>query len=143
MTTAFIMRLFIFMLLGAQVDFGLMGQYWLGGIVVVIILMLVARPLTVFLCALPDRRARWSFKRCCSCAGPARPASFRQHWPGLLLGMKAPGAQIIASVTFIAILMTILIQAPTTKWLGKAWVFWKNEKVQPEQMPERSDLCRV
>ncbi len=38
---------------------------------------------------------------------------------GLLLGMKAPGAQMIASVTFIAILMTILIQAPTTEWLGR------------------------
>jgi cell volume regulation protein A len=38
---------------------------------------------------------------------------------GLLLGMKAPGAQMIASITFIAILMTILIQAPTTKWLGR------------------------
>ena len=38
---------------------------------------------------------------------------------GLLLGMNAPGAQMIASVTFIAILMTILIQAPTTKWLGR------------------------
>ena len=37
---------------------------------------------------------------------------------GLLLGMQAPDAQVIASVTFIAILMTILIQAPTTKWLG-------------------------
>ena len=36
----------------------------------------------------------------------------------LLLGLKAPGAQMIASVTFIAVLMTILIQAPTTKWLG-------------------------
>ncbi len=33
---------------------------------------------------------------------------------GLLLGMKAPGAQMIASITFIA----ILIQAPTTRWLG-------------------------
>ena len=38
---------------------------------------------------------------------------------GLLLGMEAPGAEIIASVTFIAILMTILIQAPTTKWLAQ------------------------
>jgi cell volume regulation protein A len=38
---------------------------------------------------------------------------------GLLLGMKAPGAQMIASITFIAILMTILIQAPTTEWLGR------------------------
>ena len=31
----------------------------------------------------------------------------------------APGAQVIASVTFIAVLMTILIQAPTTQWLGR------------------------
>lgn len=37
---------------------------------------------------------------------------------GLLLGMKAPSAPMIASVTFIAIL-TILIQAPTTKWLER------------------------
>src|SRR6202023_2266389 len=29
LTTAFIMRLFIFILLGAQVDFALMGKYWL------------------------------------------------------------------------------------------------------------------
>ena len=38
---------------------------------------------------------------------------------GLLLGAKAPGAATIASVTFVAILMTILIQAPTTQWLGR------------------------
>ena len=61
-TTAFIMRLFIFILLGAQVDFALMSKYWLGGVAVVTVLMLVARPVTVFACALPDRRARWSVK---------------------------------------------------------------------------------
>jgi len=38
---------------------------------------------------------------------------------GLLLGVRAPDADIIASVTFVAILMTILIQAPTTEWLGR------------------------
>ena len=59
LTTSFIMRIFIFILLGAQVDFGLMRQYWLGGVAVVAVLMLVARPITVFACALPDRRARW------------------------------------------------------------------------------------
>src|SRR4029077_157420 len=36
-TTAFIMRLFIFILLGAQVDFGLMNQYLAGGVIVVAI----------------------------------------------------------------------------------------------------------
>jgi cell volume regulation protein A len=61
LTTAFIMRLFIFILLGTQVDFSLMHQYWLGGVAVVTVLMLVARPITVLLCAWPDRRAKWSF----------------------------------------------------------------------------------
>jgi cell volume regulation protein A len=117
-TTAFIMRLFIFILLGAQVDFGLMGQYLAGGIVVVAILMLVARPLTVFLCALPDRRARWSFNEILFMCWTRETGVIPAALAGMLLGMKAPGAQMIASVTFIAILMTILIQAPTTKWLA-------------------------
>jgi cell volume regulation protein A len=62
LTTAFIMRIFIFILLGAQVDFELVGKYAFTGAVLVAVLMLVARPATVFLCALPDRRARWSFQ---------------------------------------------------------------------------------
>jgi potassium/hydrogen antiporter len=118
MTTAFIMRLFIFLLLGAQVDFALMHQYLVGGIIVVAIFMLVARPITVFLCALPDRRARWSLNEMLFMCWTRETGVIPAALAGLLLGMKAPGAQMIMSVTFIAILMTILIQAPTTKWLG-------------------------
>ena len=81
--------------------------------------MLVARPMTVFLCALPDRRARWSFNEMLFMCWTRETGVIPAALAGLLLGMKAPGAQMIASVTFIAILMTILIQAPTTKWLGK------------------------
>ena len=119
LTTAFIMRLFIFILLGAQVDFALMSQYWLGGAAVVAVLMLVARPATVFLCAGPDRRARWSFAEMLFMCWTRETGVIPAALAGLLLGMKAPGAQMIASVTFIAILMTILIQAPTTEWLGR------------------------
>jgi cell volume regulation protein A len=119
LTTAFIMRLFIFILLGAQVDFTLIGQYWFGGVGVVAILMLVARPMTVFLCALPDRRARWSFGEMLFMCWTRETGVVPAALSGLLLGMKAPGAPMIASVTFIAILMTILIQAPTTEWLGR------------------------
>jgi len=118
MTTAFIMRLFIFILVGAQVDFGLMGKYLGGGVIVVTILMLVARPVTVFVCALPDRRARWSFKEMLFMCWTRETGVIPGALAGLLLGVKAPGAHLIAAVTFIAILMTILIQAPTTRWLG-------------------------
>ena len=117
-TTAFIMRLFIFILLGAQIDFGLMNQYLWGGVMVVAVFMLVARPATVFLCALPDRRTRWSLNEMLFMCWTRETGVIPAALVGLLLGMNAPGAHIIASVTFIAILMTILIQAPTTKWLG-------------------------
>jgi cell volume regulation protein A len=119
LTTAFIMRLFIFILLGTQVDFALMAQYWRGGIAVVAVLMLVARPVTVFLCALPDRRARWSLAELLFMCWTRETGVIPAALAGLLLGLKAPGAPMIASVTFIAILMTILIQAPTTEWLGR------------------------
>ncbi len=119
MTTAFIMRLFIFILLGAQVDFHLMGQFWFGGVIIVTLFMLVARPVTVFLCAMPDRRAKWSFNEMLFMCWTRETGVIPAALAGLLLGMKAPGADVIASVTFIAILMTILIQAPTTKWLGQ------------------------
>jgi cell volume regulation protein A len=118
MTTAFIMRLFIFVLVGAQVDFVLVRQYLVDAIVVVVVLMLVARPVTVFLCTLPDRRARWRLNEMIFMCWTRETGVISGALAGLLLGMKAPGAQIIAAVTFVAILMTILIQAPTTKWLG-------------------------
>jgi cell volume regulation protein A len=118
-TTALIMRMFIFVLLGAQVDFSLMNQYLLGGVIVVTIFMLVARPVTVFLCAGPDRRARWSLRELLFMCWTRETGVIPAALAGLLVGLKAPGAPMIASVTFIAVLMTIFIQAPTTKWLAK------------------------
>ena len=118
-TTALIMRMFIFLLLGAQVDFALMNQYLLGGAAVVLVMMFVARPLAVFLCAGPDRRAKWSKEELLFMCWTRETGVIPAALAGLLLGMKAPGAQMIASVTFLAVLMTILIQAPTTLWLAR------------------------
>ena len=117
-TTALIMRMFIFILLGSQVDFSLMSRFMVDGIVIVVIFMLVARPVTVFLCALPDRRAKWHLNEMLFMCWTRETGVIPAALAGLLLGRKVPGSQIIASVTFIAILMTILIQATTTKWLA-------------------------
>jgi cell volume regulation protein A len=119
MTTSLIMRMFIFILLGAQVDFGLMNRYLAGGVIVVTVFMLIARPATVFACALPDRRAKWSMKELLFMCWTRETGVIPAALAGLLVGMKAPGAQMIASITFIAILMTIVIQASTTKWLAR------------------------
>jgi cell volume regulation protein A len=119
MTTALIMRMFIFILLGTQVDFALMNKYLIGGVAVVAVFMLVARPVTVFLCALPDRRARWTLKELLFMCWTRETGVIPGALAGLLMGMGAPEGKLIASVTFLAILMTILIQATTTRWLAE------------------------
>lgn len=119
LTTAFVLRLFIFILLGTQVDFGAMREYLWGGVLLVAIFMLIARPLTVFICAAPDRRARWTWQELLFMCWTRETGVIPGALAGMLLGLHAPGAQIIAAVTFIAILMTILIQATTTRWLAR------------------------
>jgi cell volume regulation protein A len=117
-TTALVMRMFIFILLGSQVDFALMAKYWVGGVAVVLVFIFVARPATVFLCALPDRRAKWSLKEMLFMCWTRETGVIPGALAGLLVGLGAPEAKLIASVTFIAILSTILLQATTTKWLA-------------------------
>jgi cell volume regulation protein A len=119
LTTALIMRMFIFILLGTQVDFALMNKYLFGGVAVVAVFMLVARPVTVFLCALPDRRAKWTLKELLFMCWTRETGVIPGALAGLLMGLGAPEAKLIASVTFLAILMTILIQATTTRWLAE------------------------
>ena len=119
LTTSFIMRMFIFILLGTQVNFSLMNQYLAGGVVVIAVFMLIARPVTVFLCALPDRRAKWSMNEMLFMCWTRETGVIPAALAGLLVGMKAPGAEMIASVTFIAIILTIVIQATTTEMLAR------------------------
>jgi len=117
-TTALVMRMFIFILLGSQVDFALMDRYLAGGVAVVAVFMLVARPVTVFVCALPDRRAKWTLPEMLFMCWTRETGVIPGALAGLLMGMNAPEAKLIGSVTFIAILVTILVQATTTRWLA-------------------------
>jgi len=114
--TALAFRILIFILLGSQVDFALIQQYLLPGIGVVAVFMFVARPVTVFLCALPDRNARWTVKEMLFMSWTRETGVIPAALVGLLAGQGAPNIDVIGAVTFIAILATILIQASTTRW---------------------------
>lgn len=119
MTTALIMRMFIFILLGSQVDFSLMNEYLVSGVIIVLVFMFIGRPLTVFACAAFDKKAKWTRNELLFMCWTRETGVIPGALAGILVGMKAPGADVIASVTFIAILMTILIQATTTKWVAQ------------------------
>jgi cell volume regulation protein A len=110
-----IMRMLIFILLGSQVRFGEMVQHLWAGLAVVAIFMLVGRPLTVFLCAAPDRRAKWTLKELLFMCWVRETGVIPAALSGMIAGMAdVAHKDVLASVTFLAVLVTILIQASTT-----------------------------
>ncbi len=118
LTTSLIMRIFIFVLLGSQVNFALLQQYFWPALGVVAVFMLVGRPLVVFACALPDRRAKWTFEELLFMCWTRETGVIPGALAGMLVGLKVPHSDVIAAVTFMAILITILLQATTTRWLA-------------------------
>lgn len=119
LTTSLIMRIFIFVLLGSQVNFALLQQYFWGALGVVLVFMLIGRPAVVFACALPNRRAQWTLKELLFMCWTRETGVIPGALAGMLVGMNVPHSDVIASVTFMAILLTILLQATTTEWLAR------------------------
>ena len=118
LTTSLIMRMFIFILLGSQVNFALLQQYFWPSLGVVAVFMLIARPLVVFICAGVDRRAKWTWQELLLMCWTRETGVIPAALVGMLVGLKIPHAEVIASVTFMAILITILLQATTTRWVA-------------------------
>lgn len=118
LTTSLVMRIFIFILLGSQVNFALLHQYFWPALGVVLVFMLIGRPLVVFICAGIDRRAKWTLQELLFMCWTRETGVIPGALAGMLVGLKVPHADVIASVTFMAILITILLQATTAKWVA-------------------------
>lgn len=117
--TALASRMVIFILLGSQVDLTLVGQYLGVGLGLMAIFILIARPLTVLCSALPDRPAKWSWQEIVFICWTRETGVIPTALAGLLLGLNVAQANVIASITFLAVLVTILIQAPTARPLAR------------------------
>ncbi len=118
LATSLIMRIFIFVLLGSQVNFALLQQYFWPALGVVAVFMLIARPLVVFICTWPDRLAKWTLQELLFMCWTRETGVIPGALAGMLVGLKVSHSDVIASVTFLAILITILLQATTTRWLA-------------------------
>lgn len=101
-----LMRMLIFILLGSQVPFGDMLKHLGPGLAVVAIFMLVGRPLTVFLCAAPDRRAKWSLKDLFFMCWVRETGVIPAALSGMIAGMAGVAHKdVLASVTFLTVLL--------------------------------------
>jgi len=114
-----IMRMLIFVLLGTQVDFHLLAQHLWMGLLLIVIFILVARPLAVFGSVLVDRRAKWQGNHLAFMCWVRETGVIPAALSGVLVARGIPNARLISSITFMAILLTILIQASTTGIVAK------------------------
>ncbi len=109
----------IFVTLGINLPLETLWDDLWGGLVVMVVFLFVARPLTVFACLLPDRRARWTrdeivFVSWCRETGVV-PAAVA----GVLLARDVEGAETIAALVALAIVTTLLVQATTAAALAR------------------------
>jgi cell volume regulation protein A len=111
--------LLVFVTLGINLPFDALWKYFFGGLAVMAVFILVARPVTVMACLLPDRRGRWSrneiiFLSWCRYTGviPAAVAS-------ILLAEGVEGAEIAVSLVALAACSTLLLQATTAGLLAR------------------------
>jgi potassium/hydrogen antiporter len=116
--TADLVTLFVFVILGANIPFAELGENLLPALAVLAVLMLVARPLTVLACTLPDRAAAWTAREriflCWTRETGVVPAAL----VGVLAGLGVPHTEIYASVVALAIVLTLVFQALPASWLA-------------------------
>lgn len=113
-----IKRMLIFVLLGTQVDFSVVLQYLWGGLAVILVFVFISRPLCVLSSLLPDRRANWQWNEIGFFFWVRETGVIPAALSGMLLGKQVPYADVIAAITFLAILFTVVLQASTTGYLA-------------------------
>ncbi|WP_199615197.1 cation:proton antiporter [Paenibacillus alkalitolerans] len=114
-----IMRMLIFVLLGSQVNFQAIVEYFWASLAVIAVFMFIARPLTVFASALPDRKAKWTWREMLFMCWVRETGVIPAALSGMIAASGVKYADVISSVTFMAILLTILVQASTTAFVAK------------------------
>jgi potassium/hydrogen antiporter len=113
-----IVTIFVFVLVGANLPFRALGEDILPALAVVAVLLLVARPLTVAICMLPDRRSRWSRAELAFVCWTRETGVVPAALVGVLAALAVPNGDQLASVVALAIVVTLLVQAVPAPWLA-------------------------
>ncbi|HEX7300918.1 MAG TPA: cation:proton antiporter [Solirubrobacteraceae bacterium] len=113
-----IVTIFVFVLVGANLPFHRLGEDLLPGLAVVAVLLLVARPATVAICMLPDRRSRWSRAELAFVCWTRETGVVPAALVGVLAALAVPNGEQLASVVALAIIVTLAVQAVPAPWLA-------------------------
>jgi cell volume regulation protein A len=85
----------------------------------VLALILLARPLTVLLCLVPDRRGAWSREEVVFLAWTRETGVVPAALAGIMVGLDVPNANLIVVTVALAIIVTLSLQSTTKQWLAR------------------------
>ena len=109
--TADLVTFFVFVVLGANIPFAELGQNLLPALAVVGALLLIARPLTVLACVVPDKGGQWTKQELAFLCWTRETGVVPAALVGVLAGLGVPHVDLYASVVALAIILTLLLQA--------------------------------
>ena len=113
-----IVTLIVFVVLGANIPFDELGGNLLPAIAVLAVLMLIARPMTILACVLPDRGGGWERNEIAFLCWTRETGVIPAALVGVLAGLGVPHIDVLASVVALAVVLTLLLQALPAPWLA-------------------------
>ena len=118
-TLSEVVTIFVFLVVGASLPFATLADNWAPSLAVVAVLLLVARPVAVLACTLPDRRARWTRPELAFLCWTRETGVVPAALVGVLAGLGVPNIDLLAGVVALAIVATLLLQAAPAPWLAR------------------------
>lgn len=109
----------VFITLGSNLPWDDIWNNLGPALAVVVGLILLARPLTVFLCLLPDRRGSWSREEIAFLSWTRETGVVAAALAGLMVALDVPDAELIVTTVALAIVVTLAVQTTTKAWLGR------------------------
>jgi cell volume regulation protein A len=115
-----VMVMFVFLTLGANLPgWSEISNHLVAALAVLAVLVLVARPLAVLACLLPDRRARWSRNELVFLAWTRETGVVPAALAGIVVSMHVPDSELVVTTIALAIVFTLGAQTTTKPWLAR------------------------
>jgi potassium/hydrogen antiporter len=114
-----IVVIFVFLTLGANLPFDTMADEALPALITLAALILVARPLTVLACLLPDRGGRWRREELVFLSWTRETGVVPAALVGILVAEGVPYEAELATVVAFAVVITLALQSTTKRWLAR------------------------
>lgn len=118
-TVTEVVVILVFITLGANLPWSDIRDNLGPALVVVLALVVLARPLTVLFCLGLDRRGRWTPPEIAFLAWTRETGVVAAALAGVMVARDVPNAELVVTTVAVAVVFTLTVQTTTKPWLGR------------------------